>query len=100
MLAIGTRLQDFTTGSRTLFAARRKLVALNVQAFDAAKHGGVALVADARDALVRLDAALRRLAGRCRLDARARRHWRTQWNERVTALTTHEPPASCRPTPR
>jgi 3D-(3,5/4)-trihydroxycyclohexane-1,2-dione acylhydrolase (decyclizing) len=41
VIGVGTRLQDFTTGSRTLFSAPgRKLVSINIQAYDAAKHGG------------------------------------------------------------
>jgi 3D-(3,5/4)-trihydroxycyclohexane-1,2-dione acylhydrolase (decyclizing) len=48
ILAIGTRLQDFTTGSRTLFENPRvRIIGLNVQTFDAGKHGGIPLVADA-----------------------------------------------------
>ncbi|MFO1138810.1 MAG: 3D-(3,5/4)-trihydroxycyclohexane-1,2-dione acylhydrolase (decyclizing) [Paracoccus sp. (in: a-proteobacteria)] len=57
VIGIGTRLQDFTTGSRTLFSGA-KLVAINVQPYDAMKHGAVALVADAKVALERLGAAL------------------------------------------
>ncbi|MFC3529112.1 3D-(3,5/4)-trihydroxycyclohexane-1,2-dione acylhydrolase (decyclizing) [Paracoccus mangrovi] len=57
ILGIGTRLQDFTTGSRTLFS-RGRLVSINVQPYDAAKHGGMSLVADAKVALERLGAAL------------------------------------------
>ena len=53
VIAIGTRLQDFTTGSRTLFGDAR-LVGINVQPYDAAKHGAVTLVADARIALENL----------------------------------------------
>ncbi|WP_024845706.1 3D-(3,5/4)-trihydroxycyclohexane-1,2-dione acylhydrolase (decyclizing) [Paracoccus pantotrophus] len=56
VIGVGTRLQDFTTGSRTLFSGR--LVSINVQPYDAAKHGAVSLVADARVALERLTAAL------------------------------------------
>ncbi len=56
ILAIGTRLQDFTTGSRRLFKGR--LIGLNVQAFDAGKHDGQPLVADAREGLIALIAAL------------------------------------------
>jgi 3D-(3,5/4)-trihydroxycyclohexane-1,2-dione acylhydrolase (decyclizing) len=59
VLAVGTRLGDFATGSRALFAnPKLTLVALNVAAFDAAKHGALALVADARRGLKHLDAAL------------------------------------------
>ncbi|TMV85488.1 3D-(3,5/4)-trihydroxycyclohexane-1,2-dione acylhydrolase (decyclizing) [Thioclava sp. BHET1] len=60
VIGIGTRLQDFTTGSRTLFAAGARLVSINVNGYDAAKHGAVSLVADARVALEELSA---RLAG-------------------------------------
>ena len=56
VIGVGTRLQDFTTGSRTLFSGR--LVSVNVQGYDAAKHGAVTLVADARVALSALSAAL------------------------------------------
>jgi len=59
VLAVGTRLQDFTTGSRTLFGNRmRRLIALNVQPFDAAKHHALPLVADAGEGLAALSAAL------------------------------------------
>jgi 3D-(3,5/4)-trihydroxycyclohexane-1,2-dione acylhydrolase (decyclizing) len=59
ILAVGTRLQDFTTGSRALFAAPgRRIVGLNVQLFDAAKHGGAPLVADALAGLEALEGAL------------------------------------------
>jgi 3D-(3,5/4)-trihydroxycyclohexane-1,2-dione acylhydrolase (decyclizing) len=58
VLAVGTRLADFTTGSRALFAQAR-LVALNVGAFDAGKHGAAPLVCDARVGLAALSRALR-----------------------------------------
>jgi 3D-(3,5/4)-trihydroxycyclohexane-1,2-dione acylhydrolase (decyclizing) len=59
ILAIGTRLQDFTSGSRALFAAaKHRIIGLNVQPFDAAKHGGTPLIADARAGLEALEAAL------------------------------------------
>ncbi len=46
VVGIGTRLQDFTTGSRSLFADA-KLFQVNVQAFDAHKHGAAPVVGDA-----------------------------------------------------
>jgi len=59
ILAIGTRLQDFTTGSRSLFeAAGQRIIGLNVQPFDAGKHRGLPLVADARTGLDALTEAL------------------------------------------
>jgi len=48
IVGIGTRLQDFTTGSRALFgAAGRKLVQVNVAPHDAHKHGATSVVGDA-----------------------------------------------------
>ncbi|KQY91426.1 3D-(3,5/4)-trihydroxycyclohexane-1,2-dione acylhydrolase (decyclizing) [Caulobacter sp. Root1455] len=48
IVGIGTRLQDFTTGSRTLFGAPgRKLVQVNVAPHDAHKHGALSVVGDA-----------------------------------------------------
>ena len=59
VLAVGTRLQDFTTGSWALFQdPELRLVGLNTQPFDATKHGALPLVADARDGLAALDEAL------------------------------------------
>jgi 3D-(3,5/4)-trihydroxycyclohexane-1,2-dione acylhydrolase (decyclizing) len=48
IVAVGTRLQDFTTGSGTLFHHSCRVLTLNVQPFDAAKHGAQALNVDAR----------------------------------------------------
>jgi 3D-(3,5/4)-trihydroxycyclohexane-1,2-dione acylhydrolase (decyclizing) len=59
VLAVGTRLGDFATGSRALFAdPKLRLVGLNVAGFDAIKHGALALQADARRGLKHLDMAL------------------------------------------
>ncbi|MEJ7925668.1 3D-(3,5/4)-trihydroxycyclohexane-1,2-dione acylhydrolase (decyclizing) [Sphingobium sp. AN641] len=46
VIGIGTRLQDFTTGSRTLFGGA--LFQVNVTSHDAAKHHGQGVVGDAR----------------------------------------------------
>ncbi|CAN5269275.1 3D-(3,5/4)-trihydroxycyclohexane-1,2-dione acylhydrolase (decyclizing) [soil metagenome] len=55
ILAVGTRLQDFTTGSWALFKNESKhIIGLNTQAFDAAKHQALPLIADARVGLEEL----------------------------------------------
>ncbi|MGH8269227.1 MAG: 3D-(3,5/4)-trihydroxycyclohexane-1,2-dione acylhydrolase (decyclizing), partial [Steroidobacteraceae bacterium] len=54
VLAIGTRLQDFTTASRTLFAKCKHFLQVNVSAYDAHKHGSTAIIGDAREVLQRL----------------------------------------------
>ncbi len=59
ILAVGTRLADFTTGSWGLFKnPDREIIALNVQPFDAAKHNALPLIADARAGLAALNSAL------------------------------------------
>jgi len=61
VLAIGTRLADFPTASRTIFADPKvRLVQVNVGAFDAHKHGALPFIADAREALGALDSRLGR----------------------------------------
>ncbi len=48
VVAVGTRLQDFTTGSWSVFRnPRMKLVSINVGRFDAIKHHAVSVVGDA-----------------------------------------------------
>jgi 3D-(3,5/4)-trihydroxycyclohexane-1,2-dione acylhydrolase (decyclizing) len=70
ILAVGTRLADFTTGSNSLFLKAR-LVSLNVNPFDATKARGVPFQADARLGLEALTKALPR--------------WQTEaaWSERA-----------------
>jgi 3D-(3,5/4)-trihydroxycyclohexane-1,2-dione acylhydrolase (decyclizing) len=59
VIAVGTRLQDFTTGSWGLFRnPDRRILALNVAAYDAAKHAALPLVADAKAGLAELSARL------------------------------------------
>jgi 3D-(3,5/4)-trihydroxycyclohexane-1,2-dione acylhydrolase (decyclizing) len=58
VLAVGTRLQDFTTASWTVFAPDVRIVALNAARFDAVKHGSFALVGDALEGVTELSAAL------------------------------------------
>lgn len=59
VLAVGTRLQDFTTGSWTVFRNEDlRIVALNTARFDAVKHRALAVVGDARESLRELDAQL------------------------------------------
>lgn len=57
VLAVGTRLQDFSTGSNTLFAGAR-LVALNINAQDALKRGAQPVQGDAGLGLALLSSAL------------------------------------------
>ena len=59
IVGVGTRFADFTTGSWALFRnPDRRMISVNVQPFDAAKHRALPVVGDARVALAALDAAL------------------------------------------
>jgi 3D-(3,5/4)-trihydroxycyclohexane-1,2-dione acylhydrolase (decyclizing) len=58
ILAVGTRLEDFTTGSWTAFAPDAPIVAVNAAAFDAIKHFALPVVGDAREGLAALAAQL------------------------------------------
>ncbi|MEU4217248.1 3D-(3,5/4)-trihydroxycyclohexane-1,2-dione acylhydrolase (decyclizing) [Actinoplanes sp. NPDC026623] len=59
IIGVGTRYSDFTTASRTAFANPAvRFVNVNVASFDAAKQSAVPVVADAREALTALTAAL------------------------------------------
>lgn len=59
VLGVGTRFQDFTTGSWSLFQnPDRTLISLNVNAYDAMKHGALPVMSDARTGLHALGEAL------------------------------------------
>jgi 3D-(3,5/4)-trihydroxycyclohexane-1,2-dione acylhydrolase (decyclizing) len=59
VLAVGTRLQDFTTGSWSVFGNPDvRLIALNAARFDATKHRALSVVGDAQVGLTELSAAL------------------------------------------
>ncbi|MGI3186537.1 3D-(3,5/4)-trihydroxycyclohexane-1,2-dione acylhydrolase (decyclizing) [Nioella aestuarii] len=58
VIAVGTRLQDFTTGSWTTFPRDAQFININAARFDARKHRALPVVGDALEALADLDAAL------------------------------------------
>ncbi len=59
VIGVGTRFQDFTTGSWALFRnPGRQILSINVQPFDAFKHAALSLVSDAKVALAAIGAAL------------------------------------------
>ncbi|MBN2360316.1 MAG: 3D-(3,5/4)-trihydroxycyclohexane-1,2-dione acylhydrolase (decyclizing) [Deltaproteobacteria bacterium] len=88
VLAVGTRLSDFTTASRTLFQDPEvRFIGLNVALFDAGKHGCQPLLADARAGLELLPQALSSWRAPSAWSERARQ-LAVEWNlavERVTA---------------
>jgi len=59
VLAIGTRLQDFTTGSWTVFKdPDMKLISINVAKYDAIKHQSYPVLGDAKTCMTKLSALL------------------------------------------
>ena len=82
MLAVGTRLGDFTTGSWTVFGNEDlRIVGLNAARFDAAKHRSLPLVADALEGLEALGSALGRWT--------APQAWRELADSQSTAYGEH-----------
>ena len=96
VIAIGTRLSDFTTASKTAFQNPDvRFVNINVASIDAYKHAALPVAADARAALERLGEALQGY----RVDAEytewiasAKREWEAE-TDRIYALR-HGPPIS------
>ena len=81
VLAIGTRLQDFTTGSWSVFHDEgMRLISLNAGRYDATKHRAFPVVADARRGMEELGAALGAWSARDAWMTRARDEYRA-WNE-------------------
>jgi 3D-(3,5/4)-trihydroxycyclohexane-1,2-dione acylhydrolase (decyclizing) len=96
VIAIGTRLSDFTTASKTAFQNPDvRFININVAEFDAYKHAGLPLVADARAALEQLAAALRdHSSGQDRRSQIC--DWKRRWEEETDRLfgLRHGPPIS------
>ena len=87
ILAVGTRLQDFTTGSWTAFDRDARIITINVGRHDATKHMATPVVGDALLSLIQLSQALG--------DYRAPDEWtsnadreRRAWNAYVDANTS------------
>ncbi len=90
ILAIGTRLQDFTTGSWTAFSPDARFISVNAARFDAIKHGSLAVVGDALETIGELDAALGDWAAGPGLMQRARDLF-AEWN---SLLDEHQAPTN------
>ena len=86
IIGAGTRYTDFTTASMTAFQNRAvKFVNINVAEFDAGKHGGVPVVADARTAFEELVELVAGYHTPAEYQERVRR-FRDDWNKEVDRL--------------
>jgi 3D-(3,5/4)-trihydroxycyclohexane-1,2-dione acylhydrolase (decyclizing) len=87
ILAVGSRLQDFTTGSWSIFQGDNKsFIGLNTQVFDAAKHNSLPVVADAREGLAEISEALGSYASPKAWTKKAA-DGLAQWNKALDAAT-------------
>jgi len=92
VLAVGTRLSDFTTASRSLFQnPALEIVGLNAALFDAGKHGARALQCDALEGLTELGARLEQWRAPAPWSARAQ-ELKRDWDEVIDRVTS--PPAA------
>jgi 3D-(3,5/4)-trihydroxycyclohexane-1,2-dione acylhydrolase (decyclizing) len=96
VIAIGTRLGDFTTGSQSCFRNPEvAFIAINVARADAHKQGALALVADAREAIAALTRALADLGAKpdplyLREVLEAKRAWSESVSEAALAAKPSE----------
>jgi len=88
ILAVGTRLQDFTTGSWTAFARDARLIGVNVGRHDAMKHLSLPVVGDAKLALSALGAAMGGYKAPADWTAKARAE-RRAWDAYVADNVAH-----------
>jgi len=83
VLAVGTRLQDFTTGSWSVFGNESmQLIAINAASFDAHKHQALSVVGDAKVGLEDISSALGNWAGSPAWIETAQGHY-AEWNRTV-----------------
>ena len=87
ILAVGTRLQDFTTGSWTVFDHEARIVAVNAARHDACKHMSQPVVGDALLSLISLSEALGSFASPNTWVARATAE-RHEWDRYVDENTS------------
>ncbi|NTB96083.1 3D-(3,5/4)-trihydroxycyclohexane-1,2-dione acylhydrolase (decyclizing) [Agrobacterium tumefaciens] len=86
VLAIGTRLQDFTTGSWTAFSRDAQFISVNAARFDAVKHRALSVVGDALETIYDLDHAL----GAYKADATHMQRAKTLFAEWDNLLDEHQ----------
>ncbi len=90
ILAIGTRLMDFTTGSWTCFKPDAKFISINAARWDATKHRALAVVGDARETLDELSTAAKGWKADAAWTTKAREEF-AKWNK---ALDGYQKPTN------
>ena len=87
ILSIGTRLQDFTTGSWTCFAQDAQFISINAARYDAVKHRAVAVVGDAKVTMEEFSAAAKNFKVDAKWTAKAKAEMDI-WNKAVDGYKT------------
>ena len=83
VLAVGTRLQDFTTGSWSVFGNESmRLITINAASYDAHKHRALSVVGDAKVGLEDLSSALGNWVSSSDWLETAQGHY-AEWNQTV-----------------
>lgn len=90
ILTVGTRLQDFTTGSWTAFSREARFISINAGRFDAVKHCALAVVGDALETVTELDAEL----GSWRVEPAHMERAQTLFKEWDALLDQHQAPTN------
>ena len=87
VIAIGTRLADFTTASKTAFN-QAQIASINVAAYDANKMLSLPIVADAKRAILALDAALENAnyKGTSKKYQKELQTWKKEWDEIIDSI--------------
>ena len=88
IFAVGTRLQDFTTGSWTVFSKEARLVTLNAARHDAAKHLSTTVVGDAKVGLTALSTQMAGYMTPADWTAQAQKY-RKDWDVYVAGNVAH-----------
>ena len=87
VLVVGSRLQDFTTASKQVFASEVKLLHLNVSKFDGLKMDSIMLQADAKSGLESLSEELRKAKFQTSAEYRGCvSQLQSEWNAEVDRL--------------
>ena len=87
VLVVGSRLQDFTTASKQVFASEVKLLHLNVSKFDGLKMDSIMLQADAKSGLESLREKLNKAGFQTSTEYRGYvSKLRSEWNAEVDRL--------------
>ncbi|MEK4362740.1 3D-(3,5/4)-trihydroxycyclohexane-1,2-dione acylhydrolase (decyclizing) [Paenibacillus sp. FSL M8-0212] len=87
VIGVGTRFSDFTTASRSAFQhPEASFININLNGMDAAKLGGEAILADAREGLQALQKELQQRQYRSAYGASEIADLRAEWNAEVDRL--------------